>query len=66
MRLKATQAVLSHASKAILVLPVFDRVTSEYAKLFEFFDHVIRIGKHSRMTIRVSLFRLSSQYQNGI
>ena len=54
MRKQVTEAVLKLAKKAILVLPVFDKVTAEYSFLASHFDYVTRIGMENKMVIRVS------------
>lgn len=53
MRQQAVKAVLSRTKRAILVLPVYDRVTAEYTHIFKHFEFLINIGQKHYMTMRV-------------
>ena len=52
MRDKVVKTILPLAKKMILVVPIFDRLTAEYAGLCDGFDNLINIGANHKMVIR--------------
>ena len=52
MRHQAVKAVLAKANRAILILPIYDQVTTEYNFLLKQFTHVIDIGRNYKMVMR--------------
>ena len=52
MRTMALAAVIEKAKKAVMVVPLYDFITSEYAPMMRYFDHIIDIGQSHKMVLR--------------